>query len=107
VKPVVWAAVIFLSQGCAGSRFVVSDADIWRDGAALEGKYVQIVETDTAPKLSQPAATQFVSSCQAAEEKARTRFRAAHPQSKDEGRRLGEKFELHAGCTVRMAFKTE
>lgn len=107
MKPAVSAAIVILSFGCGGGKFVVSDADIWRDGAALAGKYVQLVETQVSPKLLQPAAQQFAENCRAAEARAVARFRGEHPQSKDEGKRLGEKFELNAGCTVRMAFTAE
>jgi hypothetical protein len=99
--------VILSGASCASRDYVVADADFWRDGAALDGKHVQLVETQASAKLTAPAAQQFAESCRAAEAKAQARFRAGFPQSKDSGKRLGEKFELHAGCTVRMAFSRE
>lgn len=99
--------MVVLGLACAGGQFVVSDADVWRDGAALDGKYVQLVETQAANRLAEPANAQYPENCRAAEAKAVARFRSEHPQSKDDGKRLGERFELNAGCTVRMAFKTE
>jgi len=99
--------VILSGASCASRDYVVADADFWRDGAALNSKTVQLVETQAAARLNAPAAQQFAESCRAAEAKAQARFRAEHPQSKDSGKRIGEKFELHAGCTVRMAFARE
>lgn len=107
MKQAVSAVIVVLSLSCGGGKFVVSDADFWRDGAALGGKYVQLVETQVSQKLAEPASAQFAENCRVAEAKAAARFRSEHPQSKDDGKRLGEKFELNAGCTVRMAFKTE
>ncbi len=88
-------------------KFNVADADFYSDGYKLDGKYVQLVETVSDKTDSRPAATRFTENCVTAENQAKARFKALHPTWVDQGKRIGERFEKNAGCTVRMAFKTE
>lgn|GEM_PF-6282401 len=88
-------------------KFNVADADFYSDGYKLDGKYVQLVETVPDKTDSRPAALRFAENCVAAENQARARFKNLHPTWPDQGKRIGERFEKNAGCTVRMAFKTE
>ncbi len=90
---------------CASGKFIVPDENFFADGYVLEKGYVQFVEAADNTAVSEPAAERFRKNCAEADTKAKARFKAAHPQAKDEGRRLGEYFEKNGACRVRMAFK--
>lgn len=101
-----WLAGLFL-LACASGKFQVADAEFFTDGLALDKNTIQIVESHEDSTLVLPAAERHARNCEAAEAKARNRHRAAYPQSRDEGKRLSERFDKNAGCTVRMAFRKE
>ena len=96
-----------LAQRCNSLKFHVADADFYSDGYKLDGKYVQLIETVPDKTDSRPAALRFAENCVTAENQAKARFKSLHPTWLDQGKRIGERFEKNAGCTVRMAFKTE
>lgn len=97
---------IFL-LACASGKYHVPDAEFFTDGYALDKNTVQLVENHEDASLVLPAAERHARNCDAAELKARNRHRVAFPQSRDEGKRLSERFDKNAGCTVRMAFRKE
>lgn len=101
-----WIAAVFL-PACASGKFQVPDAEFFTDGYALDKNTVQVVESHEDSTLVLPAAERHARNCEAAEVKARNRHRAAHAQSRDEGKRLSARFDRNAGCTVRMAFRKE
>ncbi|GAB4441780.1 MAG: hypothetical protein OHK0011_24180 [Turneriella sp.] len=92
---------------CASGQYQVPDAEFFTDGYALDKHTVQLVESHEDGSLVLPAAERHTRNCEAAEAKARNRHRSAYPQSRDEGKRLSERFDKNAGCTVRMAFRKE
>ena len=95
------------AQGCNSMKFTVADADYYSDGYKLDGKYIQLIESVSDKTDSRPAAERFAENCVTAENQARARFKTLHPTWQDTGKRIGERFDKNAGCTVRMAFKTE
>jgi hypothetical protein len=97
---------IFL-LACASGKYQVPDADFFTDGYPLDKQTVQIVESHEDKSLMLPAAERHARNCEAAEAKARKRHRAAYPHSRDQGKRLSARFDKNAGCTVRMAFRSE
>lgn len=99
------AALLVSICGCNSAQFTVADNDFYSDKFKLNDKYTQLVETQHDKSDSLPAVERFASNCVAAENSARARFKTLYPTSADAGRRIGEKFEKNAGCTVRMAFK--
>ncbi|MFO1472054.1 MAG: hypothetical protein U1F27_13580 [Turneriella sp.] len=106
----IFAVALFTAittQSCNSMKFIVADADYYSDGYKLDGKYVQLIESVADKTDSRPAAERFAENCVTAENQARARFKGLHPTWRDEGKRIGERFDKNAGCTVRMAFKTE
>jgi hypothetical protein len=103
----IFAVLPLLLMFCASGKFVVSDENFFTDGYVLGKGYLQFVEAADNTSVSEPAAERFRKNCAEAETKAKTRFTAAHPQAKDQGRRLGEYFEKNGSCRVRMAFKVD
>ncbi len=100
-------AGLLLLVACASGKFQVQDGDFFTDGYALDKNTVQLVESHEDASLVLPASERHARNCDAAELKARNRHRVAFPQSRDEGKRLSERFDKNAGCTVRMAFRKE
>ena len=100
-------AGLLLLVACSSSKFQVQDGDFFTDGYALDKNTVQLVESHEDASLVLPASERHARNCDAAELKARNRHRVAFPQSRDEGKRLSERFDKNAGCTVRMAFRKE
>ena len=100
-------SIIFcLLAHCASGKFNVPDEKFFADGYEIEKNYIQYVEVGDNTGISEPAAERFRKNCAEAENKAKARFVAAYPQSKDEGRRIGEYFEKNGACRIRIAFKT-
>lgn len=92
---------------CASGKFQVPDAEFFTDGYPLDKNTVQVVESHEDGSLVLPVAERHTRNCEAAEAKARNRHRGAHPQSRDEGKKLSARFDRNGGCTVRMAFRKE
>lgn len=101
------AVVVAAVWRCSSGQFIVPDHDLYTDRYKLAAKYMQIVETQNDKNNDTPAAERYARNCAAAESTARGRFKSLYPAVQSEGKRVGERFEKNAGCTVRMVFKTE
>ena len=101
------AAFLLALVACNSGKYLVADADFYTDGFKLSDKVIQLVESKSDKADNQPAEGRYRQNCDAAENQARVRFQKDYPTARDQGKRLGERFEKNAGCTVRMAFRTD